>query len=401
MTALDVDDFVAWLRERGVPDPHLRLYREGAEAVLRQVVDGAGWPADEHVEAAVQEAAVAGATARRLENLRSIGHGLLSYADERREELAAAEAGAVWGGGAGDDGRAADAGYGGDAGDSRDGGDGGDGGDGHDAFAEPEPPALELADVPRGDSRRARLARISGGLEAADGVRGTMIDDLLPPVTGEPARPESSTVSPVSGAYRVPPVSGTHRVPSVTGTQRAVSATSPPTPRGMLAATALPFDGPRPGVLASASRKPPTVSEPPLPGCVCRTRQDTYADDYWSMWGRVYLVITGTVGAFIAMFWNRMASMSIGLGVLAVGALATAATAGWRCTDCRRWIERKGLDDDQRRQSRTRALVFVGLAVAASIACVVAVHRLRVQLAEERAAMKVLDDLRVLDETGD
>jgi hypothetical protein len=164
----------------------------------------------------------------------------------------------------------------------------------------------------------------------------------------------------------------------------------------------VPFtDGRRPGVLASVNRRPVPLDEAPLPGCVCRTRQEAYADDYWSMWGKVYLFITGTIGFFVAMYWSRTASLVIGSGIAALGAFATAATAGWRCTDCRRWLERKGLDGEQLRFTRTRSLVFLAAGVALTIVCVVSVQRLRAQLAEEREAMKVLEDLKSLDETGD
>jgi hypothetical protein len=386
MPAIDLDDYVAWLRAHGVPDAHLRLYREGAEAVLRQLGDDEAWVGDVHIEAAVQEAAAQGAPTRRQENLRSIGSRLQYYLDERREEEALAAAAAAVTALA------------------------------HEAppAEEPpaeEPPALELADVPRGDSRRARLARISHGHDpVADGTaRGTMVDDLpaaaiaaaFALAAGEPT-PEPMASAAPDVAPPEPPTDPSE-VRTAIPPRSALAPTVMPGPRPVSAAIAVPFtDGPRPGVLASPNRMPATVPEKPLPGCVCRVRQDIYPDDYWSMWGKVYLFVTGALGFVLAMLWSTTASLAVGLGVAAIGALATATSPGWRCTDCRRWIERAGLDGEQRRRSQTRSLVFVGIGIAASIGCVIAVQRLRAQLAEERAAMRVLEDLKSLDdETGD
>ncbi|HVV87545.1 MAG TPA: hypothetical protein VHE35_31105 [Kofleriaceae bacterium] len=343
MSAIDLDDYVAWLHARGVADEHLPLYREGAELVLAQTAGDE--VSDAHVEAVVRTEAAHGASARRQDNLRAIGARLRVYLDERRAEAAAASG----------------------------------------AFEAPrdDEPALELADVPRGTSRRARLARISGTHAAEDGssVRGTMVDDLPAPAE---AAPDPSTVQ----AAMAP--------------RSALSpSTVPPISRPMPVA-AVPFtDGPRPGVLASPSRTARlSREERPLPGCACRTRHEVFADDYWSMWGKVYLFVTATLGFFLSMFWSRLASLSVGLGIAAVGALASAATAGWRCTDCRRWIERRGLDAEQVRNQRTRQLVFLGMAAALAIACVLVVHRVRAQLAEERRALKVLDDVREFDDGG-
>lgn len=338
MTAIDLDDYVAWLHAGGTADEHLPLYREGAAAVVRQL-SGSGEPlTDAHVEAAVETEAVAGASARRLANLRAIGARLLAYAAERTGGAPAA-----------DDGQ-----------------------------------ALELAEVPRGESRQARLARLSqSGAVDGDGlpVRGTMIDDLQPGDLGGPAA-----------------------VPAAMPPRSALDPTATPVgARPSSPALKVPFtDGPRPGVIASPTRPIPVpLEQRPLPGCACKTRHEVYPDDYLAMWGKVYAFVAGSVGVFMALFWSRPASLAVSLGLAGLGALMTAASAGWRCTDCRQWIARRGLDGEQLRNQRLRSIIFLTAGVALTIGCVVMVQRVRHQLAEERRAMEVLQHLEEYDETGD
>ena len=332
MSAIDLDDYMDWLRARGVAEEHLRLYREGAELVLRHVA-AEDTVRDVHVEAAIQVEAEAGAPERRLANLRTIGARLQGYVAER-----------------------------------------------HDAAAFAPPPedaeaALELADVPRGVGRHARMARQSGAQTAvgADGasVRGTMVDDLAMASSSEPVASGLAPVSPLG--------------PTSTPVGTRPSAPSIRVP-------AMPFtDGPRPGVMASTRRATvPPREERPLPGCSCRTRQDTYPDDYFAAWGKIYLLVSGTVGFMIAIFWSRMAALVVSSALAAIGGVATAATAGWRCSDCRRWIERRGLDEDQRSNELKRRLIFLAIGALALVICVVAVQKVRAQRAEERRALEVL-----------
>lgn len=342
MTAIDLDDYVAWLHAGGTADEHLPLYREGAAAMVGQL-SGSGEPLTEaHVEAAVEAEAVAGASARRLANLRAIGARLLAYAAERAEGASTAAAGQ----------------------------------------------ALELAEVPRGESRQARLARLSqSGALDGDGlpVRGTMVDDLQPGDLGGPAAVPTAVPAPM------PPRSALDPTAAPVG----VRPSSP--------ALRVPFtDGPRPGVIASSTR-PILVplEQRPLPGCACKTRHEVYPDDYLAMWGKVYAFVAGSVGVFLALFWSRPASLTVTLGLAGLGALMTAASAGWRCTDCRQWIARRGLDGEQLRNQRLRSLVFLAAGVALTVGCVIMVQRVRHQLAEERRAMEVLQHLQEYDETGD
>ncbi len=342
MTTIDLDDYVAWLHARGVADAHLPLYREGSELVLRHMAAGAAAVEDHHIDAAVDAVAAAGASARRQANLRAIGAQLQAYVDERDAGSRPAAP----------------------------------------PFELDDEPLLELADVPRGASRRARLARISQqhAVVQDEGApaRGTMIDDLGRSDDGAPV-PAAATVTRRSG-----------QLAAVTPTMTR------PAPA--------PFtDGPRPGVLASPSRSARvTLQERPLPGCACRTRQDIYPDDYWSLWGKVYLFVTGTAGFFIAMFWNRTASLAMALAFGALGAIVTGATAGWRCTDCRRWIARRGLDDDQLRNQLRRNAFFLGLGAVLAVGCVLAVRSLRADLAEDRRARQALERLKPeIDETGE
>ena len=340
MSAIDLDDYMDWLRARGVAEEHLRLYREGAELVLRHVA-AEDTVRDVHVEAAIQVEAEAGAPERRLANLQTIGARLQAYVADHRDAA---------------------------------------------AFAPPPEDVeavLELADVPRGVGRHARLARQSGAQAAVgtDGasVRGTMVDDLAPAsASAESGLAPVSALGPTSTPLGTRPSAPSIRVP------------------------AMPFtDGPRPGVMASTGRATvPPREERPLPGCGCRTRQDTYPDDYFAAWGKIYLLVSGTVGFVVALFWSRMAALVLGSALAAVGAVASAATAGWRCTDCRRWVERRGLDENQRSNELERRLIFAAIGALALVIGVVTVQKMRAQAAEERRALEVLKSLDT-DETGD
>lgn len=340
--AIDLDDYESWLRARGVADEHLPLYREGADAIARQMRPDEAWVSQDAIEAAVGIEAAMGASERRQNNLRAIGARLQAYVEERATPPPSYE---------------------------------------------PPPddePALELADVPRGHSRRARLARTSQQQAAVDGdgrVRGTMIDDLAAPEAAGPAEAPAA----------MPPRAALAPAEAPRGTRPS----SPGVP--------VPFtEGPRPGRLASqAQPQRVKLDAPPLPGCVCRARHDLYPDDLWSMWGKVYLFAASTIGLALAIFWTRAASLAVGLAILAVGGLVTALTAGWKCDDCRRWIEVRALDEDQRADLRKRRLVFLAISVAASVGFLLAIKSLRADLARDREARKVLQDLRELSTDGD
>ena len=146
--------------------------------------------------------------------------------------------------------------------------------------------------------------------------------------------------------------------------------------RPSVPALPVPFtDGPRPGVLASASRVPASARDQrPLPGCACPARAQIYADDYWAAWGKIYVVATGTVGVVVALVWSGAAALVVALGLAAIGALATATSAGWRCTDCQRWIQPAGLDDAQGRDRRRRTIGFAVLGALLAVGCEAAVR---------------------------
>ena len=356
MSELDLDDYVGWLRARGVADEHLPLYREGADAVARQMRPDEPLVTQEHIDAAVELEAAMGASPRRQANLRAIGARLQAYVVERRTLVDVAPV-------------MTEAATSDDA----------------DGAPPGDEPLLELADVPRGLSRRARLQRPSQEHEAVDGegrVRGTMVDDLL---AAAPANPDEAAAAPMPPRAPLAPPG------------------APPAAAPAMPSAAVPFtDGPRPGVLASPTRpRRNSLDQPPLPGCVCRKRQETFADDYFSMWGKVYLFVAGTLGLALTLFWSRLASLAVGMTVIALGAVATALTAGWRCTDCRRWIERRGLAEDQRANQRQRMVIFLGVGAAAAIVAAISIHELREQHAREQRELKVLEDLQEFDETGD
>ncbi len=347
MSVLDLDEFVAWLHLHGVRGEHLELYRQGAALVLRQVDVDDAMVRDVHIDAVLQAEAEAGASPRRLANLQAIGARLQVFAAELQGQAPAPLA--------------------------------------------DEWPTLELADVPRGSGRRARLSRISQAQLAADdpdsAPRGTMVDDLAPPPSVPTLAPVSTMEAPGSG----PP-----------SERRRPSTTAPPVgSRPSVPALPVPFtDGPRPGVLAGTSRAASLRDQRPLPGCVCRTRSEVYADDLWSMWGKVYLFATTAVGFVLALMWSRVGSMAVAMAIVGLGALATAASPGWRCTDCQRWIERPGLDGEQRRDQRRRTITFAVLGALLSVGCVVAVVQLRAERAEERRTRRVLQDLKSTDDAA-
>ena len=116
---------------------------------------------------------------------------------------------------------------------------------------------------------------------------------------------------------------------------------------------------------------------PPLPGCICRQRHDVYLDDYWQGVGTVYLTTIGLVGGAVWRLAPRYTWLVATTAMLALGALITALTVGWRCEDCRRWIAGRGLDPDQRAQARTRGGMFLVIAVVLALACAVSVQAFR------------------------
>lgn len=456
MPAVDLEEYLAWLRDRGVAEQHLPIYADGAGRILRHAGD-VPTLTEQHVERALEAEFLGGAPDRRLKNLRSIAAGLLAHQAERAEgawpRLAAVDLPPPTAGGGSAHASVEDllppesldallaraiatptidellpAGLG--AADASpnlvtlDGLGGGTAGDlpgltppvdalpahlpgslfepadlAHPPAAPPADdgaadaalaamPALELADVPRGLSRRARLSHMSQVAAEGGAVRGTMVDDLTAPSPeAAPAGPEP-TAPAVAGTAAASTGAGPRTVPPAAGA--ASGRTMPPTP--------VPFSpGPRPGVLAS--RGGPLKVEKPLPGCVCRERHDVYLDDFAAEWRKIYVVVSGSLCLALAAFWGRLGGTTVALGVAALGALASGATVGWRCTDCRRWISGSALDADHRKERLTRSGLFLAAGALLTIGCIVAGHALYRQTMEERRTLRALQQLEEL--TGD
>jgi len=68
----EVDDFLAWLRARGTPEPNLELYRRGAAVLAQHATLDATLAAEE----------AAGASPRRLANLREVHAQLMQFRAE-------------------------------------------------------------------------------------------------------------------------------------------------------------------------------------------------------------------------------------------------------------------------------------------------------------------------------
>lgn len=73
-----MDEFLQWLRTRGIPESFHELYRRGAEHL--RAIAGPGRPVDrEHVEAAVAQGRAQGMAERAIVNLRTIGAALIEF----------------------------------------------------------------------------------------------------------------------------------------------------------------------------------------------------------------------------------------------------------------------------------------------------------------------------------
>lgn len=191
--------------------------------------------------------------------------------------------------------------------------------------------------------------------------------------------------------------------PRATEPPRA-AAVAPASPDGGGLELARPVARVAPLEVAVPARKPVTpggaeaiLGPSPLPGCACRTRQDVYLDDYWQNLGKIVTGVMGLVGLTILIVFPSMLAVVVALGVTTTGALITALTVGWRCESCRRWIARRGLDADQRRDVRTRSLVFFGITAVLGVMLLFAVGKLREQLAREEIENRAMRALRDLD----
>ncbi len=439
MTDHDLDDFIAWLQAAGARRDQLARYRDGAALVLRHV-DAGQTVGQRHVDAAIETARRTGASEQRLINLGRIGAQMMIFVADRElpplpppplpvtlpppmtpttaEWLPPSTTSGV-DGAAGDQATArvvaptvdlfADLAPAATA---------------IDPFTRPAPaatdadpvapwlaapavdlpipvepsaiavddgpraapplsaatfappgefdgsaPSLELAEVERGTSRRARLARLSQA-SADDGTtRGTMVDDLAP------APPP--TIDPSARPATIPPIAPL----APTSTERR--PTIPPTP--------VVFSGPRPGVLAS--RPGSLVDHKPLPGCKCQRRAAVEADDAWRRWGTTFVAVTAALGVLLTLQSSLALALGLCLGVIALGALFTTTTVGWRCAECHRSLERYGLDDTQRRDVKVRITTFAALGAGLGLAAVLLVMKVRADAAEQRRAQQALEQL--------
>jgi hypothetical protein len=66
---VELEGFVAWLRAQGTPEPHVEVYRRGAEELAKY----------RDVESAVRAEESAGASPRRIANLRMVGDQLAAF----------------------------------------------------------------------------------------------------------------------------------------------------------------------------------------------------------------------------------------------------------------------------------------------------------------------------------
>ena len=78
---LDVEVFVSWLGERGVPAEHWPLYRQEAGALA--IAAGGGAILPKHVDQLLREREMGGATARQLANLKKVGDAIVQFERER------------------------------------------------------------------------------------------------------------------------------------------------------------------------------------------------------------------------------------------------------------------------------------------------------------------------------
>ena len=70
---IDVEGFVAWLRDQGTPEPNLEVYRRGVEVLASH----------SSVDAALRAEQAAGASERRLNNLREVASQLANFRASR------------------------------------------------------------------------------------------------------------------------------------------------------------------------------------------------------------------------------------------------------------------------------------------------------------------------------
>jgi len=78
---LDVEAFVSWLGERGVPAEHWPVYRQQVAALQAKAGVGAILP--KHLDQLMREREAAGATPRQLANLKKVGDAIVQFERER------------------------------------------------------------------------------------------------------------------------------------------------------------------------------------------------------------------------------------------------------------------------------------------------------------------------------
>lgn len=86
MAWFDLDGFLASLPPRGVAEAHLPLYREAAAALLAGAGDGRFGTA--MLDDALARETMAGASARRLANLRRVGEAMIEYVGQGARTIA-------------------------------------------------------------------------------------------------------------------------------------------------------------------------------------------------------------------------------------------------------------------------------------------------------------------------
>ncbi|MBL8622162.1 MAG: hypothetical protein JNK64_12690 [Myxococcales bacterium] len=86
MAWFDLDGFLASLPPRGVAEAHVPLYREAAETLLAGA--GAGRYGAAMLEDALARETMAGASERRLANLRRVGEAMIAYVGQGAQTIA-------------------------------------------------------------------------------------------------------------------------------------------------------------------------------------------------------------------------------------------------------------------------------------------------------------------------
>ncbi|MEZ4398694.1 MAG: hypothetical protein R3B06_01650 [Kofleriaceae bacterium] len=110
----------------------------------------------------------------------------------------------------------------------------------------------------------------------------------------------------------------------------------------------------RPVEAASVARAAAALP-PPLPGCTCAQRTDTYFDDYS---GAVVPVGVGiAIVTWVAVMWGpSWLWLAVAAGLAAIACGLNALAVGWRCEGCRRWVGRASFDADQRATVTSRRI---------------------------------------------